>query len=156
MIDYIDAEEVSSASFSGMSTTNTIAGAKSSYKQLQARPQEKEGQARCKYCGGKHPGDSSPSSRQQHCRAYNKKCTSCDKLHHFTQVCRSSPKTAAAAMTTPPDPVNGALTSSTTMSLAIFYAMQSVPSTKSEHLPPYVAALSADRSSEALSTAAWG
>ena len=63
----------------------------------------------CRFCGVKHPGDMSPSSRQQHCKAYNKKCSKCSK-----------PASAG------------------------FYALQTVPPTKSEHLQPYVAALSAD------------
>ena len=144
VIDYIAAEEASSASFSSLSTTNTIAGSKSSYKKQHSYQTDKGDQTKCKYCGGKHPGDQGSSSRQQHCKAYNKTCTNCERLHHFASVCRSPPKTAAAAgMATTTDTVTGALLTDT-MASAGFYAMQTVAPTSSEQLSPYIAALRAD------------
>ena len=57
LVDYIAAEEASSASFSNMSDVHTIAGTKSSYKQMQkAEP------VVCRFCGGKHSGDESEQS----------------------------------------------------------------------------------------------
>ena len=74
VVDYIAAEEASSASFSGMSPSTTIAGARSSYKKLQTSRNEELEHHICRHCGRKHQGDGSPDSRQQHCKAYNKKC----------------------------------------------------------------------------------
>ena len=146
VVDYIAAEEASSASFSGMSPSTTIAGARSSYKKLQTIRDEELEQHICRHCGRKHQGDGSPDSRQHYCKAYNKKCNNCSRMHHLANVCRSSPK--AAAVTTPPttrpDPVNGAITSAPANFSAGFYSMQIDPPTKSEHLQPYLAALSAD------------
>ena len=145
VVDYVAAEEASSASFSGMSSASTIAGTKSSYKQLHSGQKEEPEQHICRFCGRKHQGDSSPESRQHHCKAYDKKCRKCGKMHHLANVCKSSPKSAAVIvpMTTQSDPMNGAITS-TSHSSAAFYAMQTDPPTKSEHLQPYLAALSAD------------
>ena len=99
IVDYIAAEEASTASFSNMSDDHTIAGTKSSYKQLRSHQHEKVEPVLCRFCGGKHPGDMSPSSRQQHCKAFNKKCSKCAKQHHFAVVCQSAPKTAAPLST---------------------------------------------------------
>ena len=105
----LPADEASSASFSSFSSPHTIAGTRSSYKRLQTQRDCRTEPIKCRFCGGRHPGDMSSSSRQQHCKAYDKKCTSCDKPHHFASVCRSTPKTTAATMATPPGPVTGAL-----------------------------------------------
>ena len=74
-------------------------------------------------------------SRRQFCKAYDKKCTKCNKLHHFAVVCRSNPQTAAV-ITDTEDPVAAGLLSS-----AGFYAMTSSPPTTYVHLQPVIASL---------------
>ena len=142
VVNYIAAEEASSASFSALSDVNTIAG-QSSYKQQQSG---KDKQDKCGYCGGKHAGDNSPSSRKQHCKAFDKKCSKCERPHHFASVCRSAPKSAAAAAVTtaapkndPDNLVNGALMTSATANA--FYAMVTDVPTHHTHLQAYTAAL---------------
>ena len=124
VVDYIAAEEASSASFSSLTHSNTLAGQKSTYKN-QSRTQgttEPLPLTKCSHCGNKHPGDNSSDSRKQHCKAYNKKCTKCAKLHHFAGVCKSTPQNAAAVTG---DSVTGGLLAS-----ANFYAMvASAPTT---------------------------
>ena len=124
VVDYIAAEEAAAASFSRLS--NTIAATKSSYKQQQTLHHDKNETLplrKCKHCGKKHPGDSSPDSRKEYCKAYDKKCAKCDKNHHFSSVCRSAPK--AAAVTTQGEPsVTGSIT---VPDAAGFYAMQTAP-----------------------------
>ena len=103
-MDYIAAEEASLASFSCL-TTNTIAASKSSYKQLQSTlPDKSDSPAlrKCRHCGNKHLGDSSPASRQEHCKAYGNKCSKCEKSHHVPKMCRSSPR-AAGVLSSPTD-----------------------------------------------------
>ena len=143
VVDYIAAEEASSAYFSGMSATNTIAGSKSTYKQLHTYKSEKVEPVKCRFCGGKHPGDMTPGSRQQHCKAYDKKWSKCQKPHHFAAVCQSTPKTVAAVVDNPPDPVHGALTCGTSR-LSWFLCNADCSPTRSDHLRPFVAALSAE------------
>ena len=134
VVDYIAAEEASTASFSCMSPTNTIALQKSSYKKQnsQQTPQADNVVTKCTHCGGKHPGTNNSESRKQHCKAFDKKCTKCSKLHHFANVCKSSPTVAA----TTADSVTGGLVTS-----AAFYAMQTEPPVKYNQLYPYIAAL---------------
>ena len=137
IVDYIAAEEASSASFSTLSLANTMAGTKSSYKQQQnKRPETDSGLhlVKCKHCGGKHEGNESRTSRQQYCKAFDKKCTKCGKMHHFANVCRSSAPTAAAVTD---GSVTGGLISS-----ANFYAMQTTCPTTFEQLRPFVGYLS--------------
>ena len=65
VVDYIAAEEASLASFSRL-TANTIAATKSSYKQLQSSPPDRSDSPdlrKCRHCGNKHLGDSSPASK---------------------------------------------------------------------------------------------
>ena len=90
----------------------------------------------CTHCGSKHRVNSSPSSRKQFCKAYKKKCTKCEKLHHFANVCKSSPKSAAAIVD---DSVTGAL-----MTSAAFYATQSVVHTHYNQLCPFIASFHQD------------
>ena len=136
--DYIAAEEASSASFSSLATPHTIAGGKSSYKKQLQHPELTLPTTTCSHCGARHAGDSSPASRQLHCKAYGKKCSSCEKSHHFAQVCKSRPKNREQAAGPPGhSPVTGAVLSDS----ARFYAMQaSAPSTY-HHLVPYISAL---------------
>ena len=148
VVDYIAAEEASSASFSTLNESNTIA-AHSTYRQQQAGSKvDQNKQDKCGYCGGRHGGDNSPTSRKQHCKAFDKKCSKCDRPHHFASVCRSGPKPAAAAATTvtpkadTDNPVNGALITSPTSNS--FYAMVTEVPTDHTHLYAYAAALSAD------------
>ena len=148
VVDYIAAEEASSASFSTLNEFNTIA-AHSTYRQQQAGSKvDQNKQDKCGYCGGRHGGDNSPTSRKQHCKAFDKKCSKCDRPHHFASVCRSGPKPAAAAATTvtpkanTDNPVNGALITSPTSNS--FYAMVTEVPTDHTHLYAYAAALSAD------------
>ena len=68
VVDYNAAEEASLAFFSRLTPTNTIAAAKSSYKQLQSSlPDRSDPPAlrNCKHCGNKHLGDSSPARTLQ-------------------------------------------------------------------------------------------
>ena len=69
IVDYITAEEASSASLSSISSVHTLAGTKSTYKQQNSprlnsndNPNNK-----CKYCGSRHDGNVSPGSRKQFC-----------------------------------------------------------------------------------------
>ena len=145
VIDYIAAEEASSASFSSLTNPQTIAASKSSYKQQQSNtlvPSDPPKLDKCQHCGGRHPGDSSQASRKQHCRAFDKKCTKCEKLHHFAPVCRSTPKTTAATITPVADNVTGAMVSN--VASASFYAIQSEVPTNHTQLTSYAAALRAD------------
>ena len=60
IVDYIAAEEASSASFSNMSP-QIIAGQKSSYKKQnshQSTPMDTPALSKCTHCGGKHQGNS--------------------------------------------------------------------------------------------------
>ena len=145
VVDYIAAEEASSASFSALSESSTIAGQSTYRQQHQNNPRgDQVKQDKCGYCGGKHVGDNSPSSRKQHCKAYEKKCSKCERLHHFASVCRSNPKPASAAATTTPkvdsdNAVTGALITSHS-----FYAMVSEVPTNHSQLYSYAAALSSD------------
>ena len=144
-IDYIAAEEASSASFSSLTNPHTIAASKSSYKQQQSNtvvPSDPPKQDKCKHCGGRHPGDSSQASRKQHCRAFDKKCTKCEKLHHFAPVCRSTAKTTAATISPVADNVTGAMVSN--VASASFYAIQSEVPTNHTQLTSYAASLRAD------------
>ena len=96
VVDYIAAEEASSASFSNLNNpiTTTIA-AQSTFKRQQQLLIRAANDAitpnKCKHCGGRHPGDNSPASREQNCKAFGKTCTKCGKPNHFAPVCRSSP-----------------------------------------------------------------
>jgi len=142
IVDYIAAEEASSASFSSMSSKNTIAGSKSTYKQQTGQRSTSNDlpiMVMCTHCGTKHRGNSSPSSRKQFCKAYDKKCTKCSKSHHFANVCKSASSVAAITTTTDDDSVTGAL-----MASAAFYATQSVVPTSYDQLRPYVASLMQD------------
>ena len=135
IVDYIAAEEASTASFSSMSTVHTLAGTKSAYKQ-QTSQRSNVNEApmnRCTHCGNKHEGNNSPGSRKQFCKAYDKKCSKCSKLHHFVNMCKSTSQVAAAVVE---DSVTGGLLSS-----AEFYAMQVAVPTKFEQLRPLIAAL---------------
>ena len=126
IVDYIAAEEASSASFSSMSNVHTLAGTKSTYKQ-QASQRPNSGNTpmmKCKHCGSKRDGNGSPTNRKQSCKAYDKKCTKCSKLHHFANVCKSSSQVTAAITD---DSVTGGLISS-----AEFYALQVTAPTKFE------------------------
>ena len=146
VVDYIAAEEASSASFSALSDTNTIA-AQSSYRQQQSGHRADQArQDKCGYCGAKHSGDNSSNSRKQHCKAFDKKCSKCERSHHFASVCRSGPRTTSAAAATAAapqgasaNPVNGALITTTTASG--FYAMVTTAPTNHSHLHAYTAAL---------------
>ena len=137
VVDYTAAEEASSASFSTLSSAHTIALQKSSYKKQtsQLTPHNETSSGKCTHCGGKHPGTGSVEHRKQYCKAYDKKCTKCSKAHHFANVCKSAPAVVATTTTTP-DSVTGALITS-----GAFYAMQSVPPSRHDHLHPYIAAL---------------
>ena len=136
--DYIAAEEASSASFSSLATPHTIAAGKSSYKKLLHHPEPLPPTTTCSHCGARHPGDSSPASRQLHCKAYGKKCSACEKSHHFAQVCKSKPKNREQV---PSPPSHSPLTGAVLSDSARFYAMQtSAPSTY-QHLVPYISAL---------------
>ena len=149
IVDYIAAEEASSASFATLSNPHTIAANRSTYNKLKhTKPPGADpspSTSKCSHCGGRHPGDSSQASRQAHCKAYGKKCTQCKKLYHYATVCKSGskpPTSAASTVTAPPDqgPVTGAVLSDT----AMFYAMQTTaPSTQAD-LVPYVAALKSE------------
>ena len=143
VVDYIAAEEASSQSFSSLNSPHTIAAAKSSYKQLhtgKGQTPDPPRQDKCRYCGGRHPGDRSLNSRKEHCKAFDKTCSKCEKLHHFSSVCRSTAKAAAAAVKTDStESVTGAMVSDAAVSS--FYAMQSVAPTNHTHLSSYAAAL---------------
>ena len=141
VVDYIAAEEASSASFLNMSA-HTIAGARSAYKQQHSGANDSSQLSKCKHCGSKHQGDGSPSSRKQFCKAYDKKCSKCTKSHHFANVCRSTPSQSTGApvvAATTDDSVTGAL-----MVSANFYAMQTTIPTRHEQLYPFIASLSQD------------
>ena len=138
VVDYIAAEEASSASFSSLNNpTATTIAAQSTFRKQQQLLQRGTGDAntpnKCKHCGGRHAGDNSPTSREQHCKAFGKTCTKCGKLNHFAPVCRSS-----AAPITPPnnttakDSVTGALVDP--MVPNSFYALQTSPPTNHSHL----------------------
>ena len=77
IVDYIAAEEASTASFSYMSTVHTLAGTKSAYKQQTSQRSNttETPMNKCTYCGNKHEGNSSPVSQKQFCKAYDKKCS---------------------------------------------------------------------------------
>ena len=155
VVDYIAAEEASSASFSTLNSAHTIAGQSTFKRQQQQQLQQQQQQnntdpSKCRYCGGRHPGDSSQSSRKQHCKAFDKTCTKCGKLHHFAPVCRSTPKTTAAVTTTNTAPTSSSTTDNVTGAMvanpysANFYAMQSEVPTNHIQLKSYAAALKAD------------
>ena len=138
VVDYIAAEEASLASFSTISSSHTIGAQKSTYKkQVSHGPAANgnPGMPKCTHCGGKHQGDQSVESRKQYCRAYDKKCTKCSKPHHFANVCKSSPPTAAATIT-PDASVTGGLIAS-----AAFYAMQTEVPSRYTQLQPFIAIL---------------
>ena len=147
IVDYIAAEEASSASFLSMSDHHTVAGNKSAYKRQHFQRTGNHDPSllvKCGHCGSKHQGDNTNISRKQFCKAFDKKCSKCGKSHHFANVCRSSQQTnhvgpVVAATNAPDEPVTGALTVS-----AGFYAMQSTTPTRYEHLSPFIASLRHD------------
>ena len=65
VVDYIAAEEASSASFSALYKPNTITGQSTCRQQYQTST--KGDQDKCGHCGGWHVGDYIPSSCKQHC-----------------------------------------------------------------------------------------
>ena len=83
-IDFIEAEEAGYQEASNIhehSQLNTIR--KSTYKQIKSEVNKK----RCGYCGGQRHGQSnSPSERQEHCKAWGKTCSSCQKDNHLANV----------------------------------------------------------------------
>ena len=139
IVDYVAAEEASLSSFSTLQSPHTIA-AQSSYKQLHRKPQDSLQNFKCRYCGSKHPGDRSVESRREHCRAFDKKCSKCSKLHHFASVCRSSAQTPTSPPATTNDTATtGALLSSETV--CNFYSMQQTAPSRHTELSKYIAAL---------------
>ena len=76
-------------------------------------------------------------SRKQYCKAVDKKCSKCQRLHHFASVCRAVPK-AASTTTSAETEVTGGLTLD--HSPAYFYAM-SAPPTQASQLSSYAATL---------------
>ena len=86
VVDYIAAEEASSASFSTLNNpiTSTI-GAQSTFRKQQQLLLRATNDTitpnKCKHCGGRHAGDNSPASREQNCKAFGKTCTKCGKLN---------------------------------------------------------------------------
>ena len=136
VVDYIAAEEASSASFSSINSAHTLGGQKSSYKKqtsLLSQGNETSIMLKCTHCGSRHQGNSSVESRKLNCKAYDKKCTKCSKSHHFANVCKSSSPTAAAAVT---DSVTGGLVTPNA-----FYAMQSEVPSRYAQLQPFIASL---------------
>lgn len=142
VVDYITAEEASSASFSALYEPNTITGQSTCRQQYQTST--KGDQDKCGHCGGWHVGDYIPSSCKQHCKAYKKMCSKCERPHHFASVCRSGPKQSSAAATTS-DKVDSK--NSVTRALITshsFYTMLTKVPTNHSHLYLHVAALSSD------------
>ena len=145
VVDYIAAEEASSASFSSIGTANTVA-AQSAFKKLQLHLKPTAGNLpveKYKHCGGRHAGDNSSSSRKLHCKAYGKVCTRCGKANHFATVCRSTALTSAPAATTDTSPtamdnVTGAIMEPT-VSSGLYACLSQPPNNQS-----YAAALKAD------------
>ena len=139
IIDYIAAEEASFASFASLQHPHTVAANKSSYIKLKRDRQLEEtppANTKCTHCGGRHPGDNSPPSRRIHCKAYGKKCSNCDKPHHFPGVCKSRKKitSAAGTVTTQADQtITGSITDP---SAALFHAMATPPSNKADNCTP--------------------
>ena len=52
------------------------------------RPKRDSRNTKCGLCGGNYP-------HQGNCPAQGKQCLNCDKMHHFSKVCRSKPKNHA-------------------------------------------------------------
>ena len=149
VVDYIAAEEASSASFSTFNSPNATIAGQSTFKKQQHQQLRPAGHDlppldKCKHCGGRHVGDGSPTSRKQHCKAYGKVCNRCGKPNHFPSVCRSAPNTAAGmpTMNVDKEGVTGALM--TPVVSNNFYALQTTPPTNLSHLKSYAAVLRMD------------
>ena len=142
-VDYIAAEEASSASFNTLLQPHTIVAGKSTYARQKQAPAPSTTALRppckCPVCGGTQDctlGDCSTLWKK-----WGSSCRQCLGLNHFAAVCRSQQTNPAAApLTTPPatvaaakqdaDPITGDLITDP----AVFYAMQT--SAPASHTDP--------------------
>ena len=92
---------------------------------------------KCGYCGDKSHGDKNLArDRETSCKAWNNKCSKCQKLHHLPSACRSSRSatTAAADSDPPPAVASGVVGYMAALSVTS-------PPTSHAHLAPMVAYL---------------
>ena len=95
---YVAAEESGKSERGQLGTTNTLAGIRrqSTYK---SRNQSQDRPEKCRNCGGNSHGDGSYGDRLKLCPAQGKTCSSCQRKHHLSSVCRSGKQVAAAVAT---------------------------------------------------------
>ena len=98
---YVAAEESGKSERGQLGTSNNLAGLRrqSTYK---ARHQSLDKPEKCRNCGGSSHGNGSYADRLKLCPAQGKTCSSCQRKHHLSSVCRSGKQAAAAAATADP------------------------------------------------------
>ena len=106
VIEYVSAEEAGILQSQDICHENQAAGIGGLKKSGYKRSESQELSLRtCGYCGDKSHGlKNSAKERENKCKAYNKKCSSCGRLHHFSSMCRS--KKSASSAATGGDPAN--------------------------------------------------
>ena len=88
LVNYISAEESALTETASLSTPSSSLSriGQSTYKSGKSQPS----QFPCKFCGEtRHTPANTSEDRRQHCKAFGKTCSKCQKQHHFASVCLS-------------------------------------------------------------------
>ncbi len=92
LVSYIESKETGKRSISRFSNSQGVAAAQSSYHKQHAKIL-RETSTLCSHCGKNgHGNGNNKRTRREKCPAYGQTCTSCNRKHHFSSVCKSKNK----------------------------------------------------------------
>ena len=134
VVEYIAAEETGIMQSKDIchETIDVSGVRKSAYKKGEGQP--KAPLQKCGYCGLPPHGKNSAKEREKSCKAWNNKCSICQKLNHLPTVCRSKP--AASATTTEAE-----VTAENASIGGFVGSIGAIPPTSPKSLQPHVAQL---------------
>ena len=92
LVSYIESKEAGKRSISRISSSQSAAAARSSYRN-QRTSSLRGNTEKCSHCGTIGHGDgSNKRSRKEKCPAYGQTCAKCTRKHHLSSVCKSRRK----------------------------------------------------------------
>jgi hypothetical protein len=92
LVTYVESKEAGKRSISRLASTQGVDAARSSYTRQRATPNTRT-IAKCSHCGNTGHGDGSdPLTRRDECPAYGRTCTTCNRNHHLSSVCKTKRK----------------------------------------------------------------
>ena len=99
LVAYISAEESAMNETLRLSTPDSEVSRirQSTYKSHKSQPSPPT--QKCKFCGGaRHTQTNTIEDRQKLCKAFGKKCATCQKSNHFSSLCQSGRRAQTAPL----------------------------------------------------------